>query len=92
LGELELGQGGSCQGSTPPGAAGPGKGGNASAGVVGEAGNDGAVILRWAAASLPDTGINAQPWVIGASVAAVLGGAVLASGALRVRRSGRHSL
>jgi hypothetical protein len=92
LGELELGQGGSCQGSTPPGAAGPGKGGNASVGVVSDAGNDGAVILRWAAASLPDTGINAQPWVIGASVAAVLGGAVLASGALRVRRQGRHSL
>jgi hypothetical protein len=35
--------------------------------------------------------MNTQPWVIGASVAAVLGGAVLASGALRVRRQGRHA-
>ena len=53
-------------------------------------GSDGAVILRWTP-GLPDTGMNVQPWVIGASVSAVLGGAVLASGALRVRRQGRHS-
>ena len=94
LGEPELGQGGSCSGITGASEAGAGKGGDVFGevpNVQAEAGSDGAVILRWAAASLPDTGLNAQPWVIGASVAAVLGGAVLASGALRVRRQGRHS-
>jgi hypothetical protein len=94
LGEPELGQGGSCSGITFASEAGAGKGGDVFgdvSNIQAEAGADGAVILRWAAASLPDTGMNAQPWVIGASVAAVLGGAVLASGALRVRRQGRHS-
>ena len=95
LGEPEFGQGGSCSGIVLLGAADAGKGGDvytSGATFAADAGTDGAVIFRWAAASLPDTGINAQPWVIGASVAAVLGGAVLASGALRVRRQGRHSL
>jgi hypothetical protein len=94
LGEPTFGAGGSCSGITLLGAAGAGKGGDVftdGATPTAVAGTDGAVILRWAAASLPDTGMNAQPWVIGASVAAVLGGAVLASGALRVRRQGRHS-
>jgi hypothetical protein len=89
-----LGQGGSCSGITGASEAGAGKGGDVFGevpNVQAEAGTDGAVIFRWAAASLPDTGVNMQPWVIGASVAAVLGGAVLASGALRVRRQGRHS-
>jgi hypothetical protein len=99
-GEPELGQGGSCLGITPLGAAGPGKGGDVytdGATFAADGGTDGAVILRWtpglpdSGPGLPDTGVNAQPWVIGASVAAVLGGAVLASGALRVRRQGRHS-
>jgi hypothetical protein len=94
LGEPVFGEGGSCSGVTVASQAGAGKGGDVFGevpNVQAEAGADGAVIFRWAAASLPDTGINAQPWVIGASVAAVLGGAVLASGALRVRRQGRHA-
>ena len=94
LGEAELGQGGSCSGVTLTSEAGAGKGGDVSGelpNLQAEAGADGAVILRWAS-GLPDTGLNIQPWVIGASVAAVLGGAVLASGVLRVRRQGRHSL
>jgi len=93
LGEPELGQGGSCSGITVTSEPGAGKGGDVFGEVPNlqaEAGTDGAVILRWAP-GLPDTGMNMQPWVIGASVAAVLGGAVLASGALRVRRQGRHS-
>jgi hypothetical protein len=94
LGEPVFGEGGSCSGVTVASQAGAGKGGDVFgdvSNIQAEAGADGAVILRWAAASLPDTGMNTQPWVIGASVAAVLGGAVLASGALRVRRQGRHS-
>jgi hypothetical protein len=93
LGEPELGQGGSCSGITPLGAAGAGKGGDvytSGATFAADAGTDGAVIFRWSS-GLADTGLNVQPWLIGASVAAVLGGAVLASGALRVRRQGRHS-
>ena len=93
LGEPVFGQGGSCSGVTLTSEAGAGKGGDVSGELPNfqaEAGTDGAVILRWAP-GLPDTSMNAQPWVIGASVAAVLGGAVLVSGALRVRRQGRHS-
>ena len=93
LGEPVFGQGGSCSGVTLTSEAGAGKGGDVSGeqpNFQAAAGTDGAVILRWAP-GLPDTGMNAQPWVIGASVAAVLGGAVLASGALRVRRQGRHA-
>jgi hypothetical protein len=99
LGEPELGQGGSCSGITPLGAAGAGKGGDVyTSGAVfaADAGTDGAVIFRWAAASLPDdalpdTGLDVQPWMIGAGVAAVAAGALFASGALRTRRQGRHS-
>jgi hypothetical protein len=94
LGEPVFGEGGSCSGVTLTSDAGAGKGGDVFGevpNVQAEAGADGAVIFRWAAASLPDTGMNAQPWVIGASVAAVLGGAVLAAGAVRLRREGRHS-
>jgi hypothetical protein len=94
-----LGQGGSCSGITGASEAGAGKGGDVFGevpNVQAEAGTDGAVIFRWAAASLPDdalpdTGMNTQPWVIGASVAAVLGGAILAAGAVRLRREGRPS-
>ncbi len=94
LGEPELGQGGSCSGITVASEAGAGKGGDVFGeipNIEAEAGTDGAVIFRWAAASLPDTGVSVQPWLIGASVAGVLGGALLASGALRARRRGRHS-
>jgi hypothetical protein len=93
LGEPELGQGGSCSGVTLTSEAGAGKGGDVYDELPdyeASVGSDGAVILRWAS-GLPDTGLSVSPWVIGASVAAVLGGAVLASGALRVRRQGRHS-
>ena len=93
LGEPVFGQGGSCSGITLTSEPGAGKGGD----VYDElpdyeaaAGTDGAVILRWTA-GLPDTGVSVQPWLIGASVAGVLGGALLASGALRARRQGRHS-
>jgi LPXTG-motif cell wall-anchored protein len=93
LGEPEFGQGGSCSGIVLLGAPVAGKGGDvftdgASPSAV--AGTDGAVILRWSPA-LPDTGMNAQTWMIGAGVATVAAGAVLASGALRLRRQGRHS-
>jgi len=94
LGEPELGQGGSCSGVTFTSEAGAGKGGDVYDELPdyeASVGSDGAVILRWTP-GLPDTGMNVPPWVIGASVAAVLGGAVLASGALRVRRQGHHSL
>ena len=94
LGEPVFGEGGSCSGVTVASQAGAGKGGDVFGevpNVQAEAGADGAVIFRWAAASLPDTGVNMQPWVIGASVAAVLGGAVLAAGAVRLRREGRPS-
>jgi LPXTG-motif cell wall-anchored protein len=99
-GEPELGQGGSCSGITPLGAAGAGKGGDVyTSGAIfaADAGTDGAVVFRWAAASLPDdalpdTGMSVQPWMIGAGVAAVAAGALFASGVLRVRRQGRHSL
>jgi len=96
LGEPAFGQGGSCSGllDLDRSEAGAGKGGDVfidGATPTAEVGTDGTVILRWAAAPLPDTGMNAQPWVIGASVAAVLGGAVLAAGAVRLRRQGRHS-
>jgi LPXTG-motif cell wall-anchored protein len=94
LGEPEFGQGGSCSGIVLLGAPVAGKGGDvftdgASPSAV--AGTDGAVILRWSPA-LPDTGMNAQPWMIGAGVATVAAGAVLAAGAVRLRREGRHSL
>ena len=94
LGEPELGQGGSCSGVTLTSEAGAGKGGDVYDELPdyeASVGSDGAVILRWAAASLPDTGMNVQPWLIGASMTAVLGGAVLAAGAVRLRREGRHS-
>jgi len=93
LGEPEFGQGGSCSGIILVGAPVAGKGGDVftdGATPTAVAGTDGAVILRWTP-GLPDTGMNMQPWVIGASVAAVLGGAVLAAGAVRLRREGRHS-
>jgi hypothetical protein len=93
LGEPVFGEGGSCSGVNVTSEAGAGKGGDVYgdiSSIEAAAGADGAVILRWTP-GLADTGMNAQPWVIGASVAAVLGGAVLASGALRVRRQGRHS-
>jgi LPXTG-motif cell wall-anchored protein len=53
-------------------------------------GEDGSVIVRWAV-SLPDTGMNVQPWMIGAGIATVAAGALFASGVLRTRRQGRHS-
>jgi len=93
LGEPELGQGGSCSGVTLTSEAGAGKGGDVYDELPdyeASVGSDGAVILRWAS-GLPDTGLSVSPWLIGASIAGVLGGAVLASGALRVRRQGRHS-
>jgi hypothetical protein len=93
LGEPEFGQGGSCSGIILVGAPVAGKGGDVftdGATPTAVAGTDGAVILRWTP-GLPDTGMNMQPWVIGASLAAVLGGAVLAAGAVRLRREGRHS-
>ena len=91
LGEPVYGAGGSCLGITPLSAAGAGGDVRVTVPLAAEAGSDGAVIFRWAAASLPDTGVSVQPWLIGASVAGVLGGALLASGALRARRQGRHS-
>ena len=93
LGESVFGQGGSCSGITLTSEPGAGKGGDVftdGATQSADAGVDGAVILRWTP-GLPDTGLSVSPWLIGASVAGVLGGAVLASGALRVRRQGRHS-
>jgi hypothetical protein len=81
-------------GLTITGEAGAGKGGDVFgdvSNIQAEAGTDGAVILRWAPSALPDTGLSAQPWVIGASVAGILGGAILAAGAVRLRREGRHS-
>jgi LPXTG-motif cell wall-anchored protein len=93
LGEPELGQGGSCSGVTLTSEAGAGKGGDVYDELPdyeASVGTDGSVILRWSPA-LPDTGMNAQPWMIGAGVATVAAGAVLASGALRLRRQGRHS-
>jgi hypothetical protein len=93
VGEPELGQGGGCTGIVLLGAAGAGKGGDVftdGATPSADAGTDGAVILRWTP-GLPDTGMNVQPWVIGAGVATVAAGALFASGALRVRRQGRHS-
>lgn len=92
-GEPSYGVGGSCSGVVLTGIAAAGRGGDVYSdgpNLASDAGVDGAVILRWTP-DLPDTGLSVQPWVIGASVAAVLGGAVLASGALRVRRQGRHS-
>ena len=94
LGEPVYGAGGSCSGITFASEAGAGKGGDVFgdvSNIQAEAGTDGAVILRWASASLPDTGVSVQPWLIGASVAGVLAGALFASGALRARRLGRHS-
>jgi len=93
LGETTYGSGGSCSGIVLTAEAGAGMGGNVYTDgfvLASDAGVDGAVILRWTP-DLPDTGLSVQPWVIGTSLAAVLGGAVLASGALRVRRQGRHS-
>jgi hypothetical protein len=93
LGESVFGQGGSCSGISPLSEPGAGKGGDVftdGATQSADAGADGAVILRWTP-GLPDTGVSIEPWLIGASVAGVLGGAILASGALRARRQGRHS-
>ena len=94
LGEPMFGEGGSCSGVTLVSEAGAGKGGDVytelSPVPVADPGADGAVILRWTP-GLPDTGVSIQPWLIGASVAGVFGGALLASGALRARRQGRHS-
>jgi hypothetical protein len=95
LGEPVYGAGGSCSGlfDRSTSTTGAGKGGDVYLDedeLSADAGTAGAVIFRWSY-GLPDTGMNVQPWLIGASVAAVLGGAVLASGALRVRRQGRHS-
>ena len=94
LGEPMFGEGGSCSGVTLVSEAGAGKGGDVYTELsplpVADPGADGAVILRWTP-GLPDTGVSIQPWLIGASVAGVLGGALLASGALRARRQGRHS-
>ena len=93
LGEPVYGAGGSCSGISPLSEPGAGKGGDVYDELPdyeASAGTDGAVILRWTA-GLPDTGVSIQPWLIGASVAGVLGGALLASGALRARRQGRHS-
>jgi hypothetical protein len=93
LGEPVYGAGGSCSG-TLASSNGAGQGGNAFfVGVTptDDPGKDGAVIFRWSS-GLADTGLNVQPWLIGASVAGVLGGAILAAGALRQRREGRHSL
>jgi len=84
-GEAVLGGGGSCLDVAPGSFTGTaGSGGSVSGNpVLAEAGEDGAVIIRWASAALADTGVYVQPWVIGASLAAVLGGAVLAAGAVR---------
>jgi hypothetical protein len=93
LGEPVYGAGGgTCSGDKPI-ANGAGQGGSATQepSLSFDAGVAGAVILRWAPSALPDdalpdTGVNMHPWVIGASVAAVLGGAILAAGAVRLRR------
>jgi hypothetical protein len=93
-GEAVFGAGGSCSevgvgsftGTAGSGGSVSGDLGSATA----EAGEDGAVIVRWAAA-LPDTGLNVQPWMIGTGVALAAAGAVFASGMLRTRRRGRHS-
>lgn len=92
-GETIYGSGGSCSGVVLTAEAGAGMGGNVytdGATPAADEGVDGAVILRWTP-GLPDTGLSVQPWLIGASAAAVLGGAVLAAGAVRLRREGRHS-
>jgi hypothetical protein len=92
-GEPELGQGGNCSGVTLTSEAGPGRGGDVYdelPNYEGSAGSDGAVIFRWTP-GLPDTGMNVQPWVIGAGVADVAGGALFSSGVLLTRRQGRHS-
>ena len=92
-GEPELGAGGGCTGINLLGTVGAGSGGEVytDSGIpAASEGYDGAVYLRWTP-GLPDTGLSMQPWLIGASVAGVLGGAILASGALRTRRQGRHS-
>lgn len=90
LGEPEFGMGGNGLQLvlTTAGDYAAGHGGDANGGA---SGNDGAVILRWAGSALPDTGMNVQPWMIGAGVATVAAGALFASGALRTRRRGRHS-
>lgn len=93
VGEPVYGSGGSCSGVTLSGAPAAGQGGDVyTDGVIplSTAGYDGAVILRWTP-GLPDTGMNVQPWMIGAGVATVAAGALFASGALRTRRRGRHS-
>jgi hypothetical protein len=93
-GEAVFGAGGSCSDVAIGSFTGTaGSGGSVSgdfAAPTAEAGEDGAVIVRWAA-SLPDTGLNVQPWMIGTGVALAAAGAVFASGMLRTRRRGRHS-
>jgi hypothetical protein len=93
-GEAVFGAGGSCSDVSIGSFTGTaGSGGSVSgdfAAPTAEAGEDGAVIVRWAA-SLPDTGLNVQPWMIGTGVALAAAGAVFASGMLRTRRRGRHS-
>lgn len=93
-GEAVFGAGGSCSDVSIGSFTGTaGSGGSVSgdfAAPTAEAGEDGAVIVRWAAA-LPDTGLNVQPWMIGTGVALAAAGAVFASGMLRTRRRGRHS-
>jgi hypothetical protein len=93
-GEAVFGAGGSCSDVSIGSFTGTaGSGGSVSgdfSSATAEAGEDGAVIVRWAAA-LPDTGLNVQPWMIGTGVALAAAGAVFASGMLRTRRRGRHS-
>jgi hypothetical protein len=91
IGEAVYGTGGSCTGLAPGAfTLTAGSGGSVSGDpVVADAGEDGAVIVRWGA--LPDTGLNVQPWMIGTGVATVAAGAIFASGLLRTRRQGRHS-
>jgi hypothetical protein len=92
LGEPEFGIGGGCDlliGSV--GDYNPGHGGDVTSSTSGDDGNDGLVAFRWAGATLPDTGLDVQPWMIGAGVATVAAGALFASGILRTRRQGRHS-
>jgi hypothetical protein len=92
-GEAVFGAGGSCSAVILSFTGTAGSGGSVSGDFgapTAEAGEDGAVIVRWAA-SLPDTGLNVQPWMIGTGVALAAAGAVFASGMLRTRRRGRHS-
>lgn len=97
LGEPEYGVGGDCTEIQPTSLSlAAGHGGDVYTGpspdyeTLADDGTDGAVIFRWSDA-LPDTGLNVQPWMIGAGMGIIVAGALLTSGLLRVRRKGRHA-